>query len=89
MFLEKTLKSPLESKEIKLVNSKGNQPWIFTEKTDAEAEAPILGPLDVKSWLTGKDLMLGKTEGRRKRGQQRMRWMDGITDSMSMSLSKL
>ena len=89
MVLEKTLKSPLESKEIKLVNPKGNQPWIFTGKTDAEAEAPILGPLDVKSWLIGKDLMLGKMEGRRKRGLQRMRWLDGIIDWTDMSLSKL
>ena len=81
-MLEKTLESPLDSKEIKPVNLKGNQPWIFTGRTNAEAEAPILWPTDVKNWLTGKDPDLRKIEGRR-RGQQRMRWLDGITDSMS------
>ena len=61
MVLEKTLKSPLDCKEIKLVNPKRNQPWIFVGRTDAEAEVPILWPPDVKSWLTGRDPMLGKT----------------------------
>ena len=90
VVLEKTLESPLDCKEIKSVNPKGNQPWIsFIERTEAEVEAPILCPRDAKSWLTGKDLMLGKTEGGRRRGWQRMRWSDGITDSMDMSLSKL
>ena len=60
MWLEKTLESPLESKEIKPVNPKGNQPWIFIGRTDAEAEAPILWPADVKSQLTGKDPDAGK-----------------------------
>ena len=89
VVLEKTLESPLDSKEIKAVNPKGNQPWIFMRRTDAEAEAPIFWPPDMKSRLTGKTLMLGKIEGRRRRGWQRMRWLDGITYLTDMSLSKL
>ena len=88
LVLEKTLESPLDCKEIKLVNPKGNKPWIFIGRTDAKAEAPILWPADVKSLLIGKALMLGKTEGK-KRGWQRIRWLDSITDSMYMNLSKL
>ena len=84
--LEKTLESPLDSKEIKLINPKGNQPWISLGRTDAEA--PILQPPDVKSQLIEKTLILGKTERRRRKGQQRMSWLDGIIDSMYMSLSK-
>ena len=89
--LEKTLESPLDCKEIKPVSSKGNQPWIFIEKTDAEAEAPILWPPGMKSWLIRKDpdAVAGKIEGKRRRGRQRMRLLDGITNSMDMSLSKL
>ena len=83
MVLEKTLESPSESKEIKPVSPKGNQPWIFTGRTDAEA--PICLPLDVKThW---KRQMLGKIEGKR-RGRQRMKWLDSISNSMDMNLSK-
>ena len=86
--LEKTLDSPLDFQEIKLVNTEGNQPWIFIGRTDAEAEAPILCPPDAKSQLIGKDPDAGK-EGKRRRQWQRIRWLDSITDSMDMSLSKL
>ena len=89
MVLEKTLESPLDCKEVKPVNPKGNQSWIFIGRTDAEAEAPILWPSDMKSRLMEKTLMLGKIEGRRRRGWQRMRRLDGITDSRDRSLGKL
>ena len=88
VVLEKTFESPLDCKEIKWVNPKGNKSWIFIRRTDARA--PILWPPDTKSWLIGKKtLMLGKIEGRRRQGWKRMRWLGGITDSMDMSLSKL
>ena len=88
VVLEKTLESPLDCKEIKPVHPKGNQSWIFIGRTDAEAEAPILWPPDAKSWLTGKDSVLGKPEGRRRRGRLRMRWLDNITDSIHMNFEQ-
>ena len=83
VVLEKTLESPLDSKEIKSVNLKGNQSWIFIGRTDAEAEALILWPPDAKSWLTGKDSDAGKDWRQKWRGRQRMRCLDGITNSMT------
>ena len=89
MVLEKTLKSPLDCKEIQPVHPKGDQSQIFTGRTDAEAEIPILWPSDANNQLIGKDPDAGKVEGGRRRGGQRMRWLDGITDSMGMSLNRL
>jgi len=90
VVLEKTLESPLDCREIQPVHPEGNQSWVFIGRTGAEAETPILWPPDVKKWLLGKDpIMLGKIEGGRRRGWQRMSSLDGITDSMDMSLSRL
>ena len=89
VVLEKILESLLDSKEIKPVHPKGNQPWIFIGRTNAEAEAPILWPSDAKSWPFGKDSDAGKDWSRRRRGRQRIRWLDGTTDWKDMSLNKL
>ena len=87
--LEKTLESPLDYMEIKPVNPKGNPSWIFITETDAEAKAAIIWHLMWRADSMEKTLKLGKTEGRRRRGQQRMRWLDGITNSMDMGLGGL
>ena len=88
-MLEKTLESPLDCKEIQPVHSKGDQSWVFIGRTDVEVETPILWPPDVKSYSLEKTLMLGKIEGRRRRGRQSMRWLDSIIDSMDMDLGGL
>ena len=89
VMLEKTLESPLDCKEIHPVSPKGNQSWIFLGRTDTEAETPILWPPDVQNWFFEKDPGAGKDWRREERGWQRTRWLDGITDSKDMSLSKL
>ena len=87
--LEKTLECPLDCKEIQPVHSKGNRSWIFIGRTDTEAEALILWPPYAKNWLIGKDPDAGKDWRREEWGRQRIRWLDGTTESMDMSLSKL
>ena len=89
VVLEKTLESPLACKEIQPVHSKGDQPWDFFGRNDAKAETPVLWPPHAKSWLIGKDSDAGRDWGRRRRGRQRMRWLDGITDLMDVSLSEV
>ena len=89
MVLEKTLDSPLDCKEIQPVHPKGDQSWVFIGRTDVEAETPILWPPDARADSLGKTLMLGRIEGRRRRGQQRMRWLDGITNLLDMGLGGL
>ena len=88
VVLEKALESPLDSKEVKPINPKENQSWIFIGRTDTEAQAPILWLPDAKSDSLENTLMLGKIEAKRRRGWQRMRWMDSFTDSVNMCLSK-
>ena len=89
MVLEKTLESPLDCKEIQPVHSEGDQPWDFFGRTDAKAETPILGHLMRTVDSLEKTLMLGGIGGRRRRRRPRMRWLDGIMDSMDLSLSEL
>ena len=80
VVFEKTLKSPLDSKEIQSVHPKGNQSWIFIGRTDADGETPILWRPDAKNWLIWKDPDAGNDWRWKRRGRQRMRWLDGITD---------
>ena len=89
MVLEKTLESPLDCKEIQPVHSEGDQPWDFFGRNDAKAETPVLVATSCKVDSLEKTLMLGRIGGRRRRGRQRMRWLDGITDLMDVSLSEL
>ena len=89
MVLEKTLESPLDCMEIQTVHPKGDQSWVFIGGSDAEAETPILWPPHVRVDSLEKTLMLEGIGGRRRRGRQRMRWLDGMTDSIDVSLSDL
>ena len=89
VLLEKTRGSPLDIKKVKAVHPKGNQPWIFIRRTDAAADVPILWSHNAKSWLIGKDPDSGKDWRQKKKGWQRTRWLDIITDTVNMNLSKL
>ena len=89
VVLEKTLESPLDYKEIQPVHSEGDQPWDFFGRNFAKAETPVLWPPHAKIWLIGKDPDPGRDWEQEEKGQQRMRWLDGITDLMDMSLSEL
>ena len=89
VMLEKTLESTLDCKKIQPAHPKGNKSWIFIGRTDAKAETPIFWPPDAKNLSFERTLMLGKIEGGRRRARQRMRWWDGITNSIEMSLGKL
>ena len=89
MVLEKTLESPLNCKEIQPVHSEGDQSWVFFGRNDAKAETPVLWPPHGKVDSLEKTLLLGGIGGRRRRGRQRMRWLDGITESMNVNLSEL
>ena len=89
VVLEKTLENPLNCKEIQPVHPKGDQSWVFIGRTDVEAETPIFWPPHAKSWLIGKNSDAGGIGGRKRRGWQRMRWLNGIINSRDMSLSKI
>ena len=89
MVLEKTLESPLDCKEIQPVHSEGDQPWEFFGRNDAKAETPVFGHLMRRVDSLEKTLVLGGIRGKRRRGQQRMRWLDGITDSMDVRLGEV